>query len=138
MLKRSDPATTALETTRFFFGPRDSKSFAVFTPKSPSNPSLAPKKPPHHHLLPTLTSISLLESDCNQQSTSPSNNTKMPPPTPLAIATGSLQRLVKEEASYHKELVNQEARLEKLLASTEEDENKEYSVKQQVGLNCSF
>jgi len=55
----------------------------------------------------------------------------MPPPTPLAIATGSLQRLVKEEASYHKELKSQEARLEKLIASTEEDENKEYSVKQE-------
>ncbi|RDW77982.1 putative tubulin-specific chaperone Rbl2 [Coleophoma crateriformis] len=55
----------------------------------------------------------------------------MAPPSPLAIATGSVQRLVKEEASYHKELTSQEARLEKLLASTEEDENREYSLKQE-------
>lgn len=60
----------------------------------------------------------------------------MAPPSPLAIATGSVQRLVKEEASYHKELMAQEAHLEKLLASTEEDENKEYTLKQEVG--CSL
>ena len=56
----------------------------------------------------------------------------MPPPSPIAIATSSLHRLVKEEASYHKELKNQEARLEKLLASKDEDENAEYSLKQEV------
>src|ERR1039458_8363176 len=56
----------------------------------------------------------------------------MPPPSPLAIATSSLQRLMKEEASYHKELKHQEARLEKLLASKDEDENAEYSLKQEV------
>jgi len=56
----------------------------------------------------------------------------MAPPSPLAIATGSVQRLVKEETSYHKELKNQEARLEKLVNSTEENENKEYQLKQEV------
>jgi tubulin-specific chaperone A len=56
----------------------------------------------------------------------------MAPPSPLAIATGSVQRLVKEETSYHKELKNQEARLEKLVSSTEENENKEYLLKQEV------
>lgn len=56
----------------------------------------------------------------------------MAPPTPLAIATSSVNRLVKEEASYHKELSTQEARLAKLQASTEEDENAEYQLKQEV------
>ena len=56
----------------------------------------------------------------------------MPAPSPLAIATSSVQRLIKEEASYHKELKLQEARLEKLQARTEEDENREYSLKQEV------
>ncbi|KAF8848442.1 tubulin-specific chaperone-like protein Rbl2 [Acephala macrosclerotiorum] len=55
----------------------------------------------------------------------------MAPPSALAIATSSVQRLMKEEASYHKELKNQEARLEKLLASKTEDENAEYQLKQE-------
>lgn len=59
----------------------------------------------------------------------------MPPPSQLVIATSSLQRLVKEEASYHKELAQQEKRLEKALASTEDDENKEYTLKQEVSRN---
>lgn len=56
----------------------------------------------------------------------------MAPPSQLAIATSSVQRLVKEEASYHKELVHQQASVEKLLASTDEDENKEYKLKQEA------
>ena len=56
----------------------------------------------------------------------------MAPPNPLTIATSSLQRLVTEEASYHKELESQEKRLQKLTESTEEDENREYSLKQEV------
>lgn len=56
----------------------------------------------------------------------------MAPPTPLAIATSSLQRLVKEELSYEKELQGQEARLEKILATKDEDENAEYKLNQEV------
>ncbi|KAK0108597.1 hypothetical protein ONS95_003393 [Cadophora gregata] len=55
----------------------------------------------------------------------------MAPPTPLAIATSSLQRLVKEEISYEKELQGQEARLEKILATKDDDENAEYKLKQE-------
>ncbi|KAG4414746.1 hypothetical protein IFR04_012133 [Cadophora malorum] len=55
----------------------------------------------------------------------------MAPPTPLAIATSSLQRLVKEELSYEKELQGQEARLEKILATKDEDENAEYKLNQE-------
>jgi len=58
----------------------------------------------------------------------------MAPPTPLAIATGSVQRLVKEEVSYHKELVQQEARLKKLVESKDGDENAEFQLKQEVCL----
>jgi tubulin-specific chaperone A len=61
----------------------------------------------------------------------------MAPPSQLAIATSSVQRLVKEEASYHKELKAQEARLEKLLASKDEDENAEYQLKQEASLSHS-
>ncbi|KAL1609531.1 tubulin folding cofactor A [Nothophoma quercina] len=54
----------------------------------------------------------------------------MAPPSKLAVATGSVTRLVKEEASYHKELVQQEERIKKLEAS-EGDENKEYTLRQE-------
>jgi hypothetical protein len=62
----------------------------------------------------------------------------MAPPSQLAIATSSVQRLVKEEASYHKELAQQEARLEKLLASKDEDENAEYQLKQEASPSLSL
>lgn len=57
----------------------------------------------------------------------------MAPPSQLAIATSAVQRLVKEEVSYHKELTQQEARLEKIIASNDEDENAEFQLKQEVG-----
>lgn len=55
----------------------------------------------------------------------------MAPPSKLAIATSAVQRLVKEEASYHKELEQQKARIQQLQNSTD-DENVEYQVKQEV------
>ncbi|KAH8814882.1 tubulin-specific chaperone-like protein Rbl2 [Xylogone sp. PMI_703] len=55
----------------------------------------------------------------------------MAPPSQLAIATSSVLRLVKEEASYHKELVQQQAHLDKLLESKDEDENAEYKLNQE-------
>lgn len=57
----------------------------------------------------------------------------MAPPSKLAVATGSVTRLVKEEASYHKELVQQEERIKKLEAS-EGDDNKEYTLRQEVSV----
>jgi hypothetical protein len=58
--------------------------------------------------------------------------TNMPPPSQLSIATSSVQRLVKEEASYHKELEKQQARLQSLEANPDGDENAEYQLKQEV------
>jgi flagellar motility protein MotE (MotC chaperone) len=55
----------------------------------------------------------------------------MAPPSKVAIATGSVLRLVKEEASYHKEIAQQEERIKKL-ESSEGDENKEYTLRQEV------
>jgi len=55
----------------------------------------------------------------------------MPPPSKLTISTSSLHRLVKEEASYHKELSQQQARIKKL-EEPSEDENAEYQLKQEV------
>ena len=55
----------------------------------------------------------------------------MAPPSKLAIATGVVLRLVKEEASYHKEIEQQEARVKKAEASQDED-NGEYTLKQEV------
>lgn len=52
-------------------------------------------------------------------------------PSQLEVATKAVQRLVKEEASYHKELEQQEARVHKLESSTG-DENAEYLLKQEV------
>jgi tubulin-specific chaperone A len=59
----------------------------------------------------------------------------MPAPTPLAVATQSVQRLVKEETSYHKELSSQQSRVSKLeseIAAGTADENAEYVLKQEV------
>ena len=58
----------------------------------------------------------------------------MAPPSPLSIATSSLQRLVKEEASYHRELQQQEQRVQRLEAETgpDEDGNREYALNQEV------
>ena len=61
----------------------------------------------------------------------------MAPPSKLAIATSAVQRLVKEEASYHKELKQQEARIEKLESSGGGD-NSEYQLKQEVGATPCF
>jgi hypothetical protein len=57
--------------------------------------------------------------------------TAMPAPSKVAIATGSVLRLVKEEASYHKEIAQQEERIQKLQDSVG-DSNKEYTLKQEV------
>ena len=61
----------------------------------------------------------------------------MPPPSPLAIATSSVQRLLKEEASYHKELAEQEKQVkdleEKIQAGgADDDGNNAFMLKQQV------
>ncbi|KAI9761676.1 MAG: hypothetical protein M4579_000910 [Chaenotheca gracillima] len=56
----------------------------------------------------------------------------MPAPSPLSIATSSVLRLVKEEGSYHKELEQQEARLQRFQnGGSAEDENAEYQLKQE-------
>lgn len=66
----------------------------------------------------------------------------MPAPSPLSIATSSVQRLLKEETYYHKELSSQQARIEKLEkalsersageAASEDHENDEFVLKQEV------
>ncbi|KAJ9164611.1 hypothetical protein NKR19_g1204 [Coniochaeta hoffmannii] len=58
----------------------------------------------------------------------------MPSPTPLEVATQSVQRLVKEETSYHKELSSQQARVSKIeseISAGTGDENAEYVLKQE-------
>ncbi|KAI7297438.1 hypothetical protein KC315_g18454, partial [Hortaea werneckii] len=56
----------------------------------------------------------------------------MAPPSQLSIATGSLTRLVKEEASYHRELEEQNARIAKLeQGGDSSDENAEYTLRQE-------
>ncbi|KAF4594705.1 Tubulin binding cofactor A [Ophiocordyceps camponoti-floridani] len=58
----------------------------------------------------------------------------MPPPSPLAITTSSVHRLLKEEASYHTELAEQRARVDALEAKAgneDEDGNAAFLVKQQ-------
>ncbi|OQD70150.1 hypothetical protein PENDEC_c026G06245 [Penicillium decumbens] len=54
------------------------------------------------------------------------------PRSQLEITTSSVIRLVKEEASYHRELQQQTERLNKLENDqSNEDENKEYLLKQE-------
>ncbi|MCJ1249240.1 hypothetical protein MMC30_006463 [Trapelia coarctata] len=55
----------------------------------------------------------------------------MPPPSQLSIATSSLLRLVKEEASYHKELEQQQSRLQNSKHGGG-DENADYTIKQEA------
>ncbi|KAL8692698.1 MAG: hypothetical protein Q9218_002319 [Villophora microphyllina] len=56
----------------------------------------------------------------------------MPPPSPLAIASSSVQRLLKEETTYRTELESQEKRLRKLENdSGEDDGNREFQIKQE-------
>lgn len=64
----------------------------------------------------------------------------MAPRSQLEITTSSVTRLVKEEASYHKELQQQAERIKKLEADTTGgDENREYTLKQEVcALYMSF
>lgn len=56
----------------------------------------------------------------------------MPAPSPLAIATSSVNRLLKEEASYHKEQKQQETRIKKLEEGGSEDQNADFQLKQEV------
>ena len=60
----------------------------------------------------------------------------MAPPSKLAIASSAVQRLVKEEASYHKELEQQQGRIHKL-ESGSGDENAVYQLKQEVCEYCA-
>ena len=56
------------------------------------------------------------------------------PPSQLSITTSSVLRLVKEEASYHKELEQQQTRIKELEEEEEGDENAEFQLKQEVCL----
>ena len=61
----------------------------------------------------------------------------MPAPSQLSIATSSLNRLVKEEASYHREHQSQQTRITKLEQQVKDgtgDENAEFSLRQEVSL----
>lgn len=54
-------------------------------------------------------------------------------PSQLQIATSALQRLVKEEASYYKELESQKKRIAELeKTDPSSDENLEFKIKQEV------
>ncbi|GAB7322885.1 hypothetical protein MBLNU13_g05435t1 [Cladosporium sp. NU13] len=56
----------------------------------------------------------------------------MPAPSQLAIATSVLNRLIKEEKSYHKELEQQNVKIAKLEAGEDADnENAEFILRQQ-------
>ncbi|QIW98558.1 hypothetical protein AMS68_004076 [Peltaster fructicola] len=55
----------------------------------------------------------------------------MAPSSSLKIATSAVNRLVKEEASYHKELEQQQARIAKLQKPSD-DENAEYLLRQEA------
>lgn len=60
----------------------------------------------------------------------------MAPRSQLEIVTSSVTRLVKEEASYHRELEQQIERIKKLESNQDgDDENKEFLAKQEVSLH---
>ncbi|EAW06321.1 putative tubulin-specific chaperone Rbl2 [Aspergillus clavatus NRRL 1] len=55
----------------------------------------------------------------------------MPPPTHFEVAISSVERLVKEEQSYHREIQQQTDKIKKLETEKSEDENREYLLKQE-------
>lgn len=58
------------------------------------------------------------------------------PPSQLKIATDVLSRLIKEEASYHKEAESQKKRIAALeQQQDDQDENREFRMKQEVCLS---
>ena len=63
-------------------------------------------------------------------------------PSQLQIATSALQRLVKEEASYYREIEQQQARIAKLEAKNGTqaggDGNEEYELRQEVRFPSSL
>lgn len=60
----------------------------------------------------------------------------MPTPSKLSIATSSVLRLVREEASYHKELEQQEAHVKQLEREDgSDDQNAEFKLRQEVKQN---
>ena len=68
-------------------------------------------------------------------------STAMAPRSQLEIHTASLQRLTKEEATYHKEIEQQTERLQRLEAANgvnDEDGNKEYILKQEVSRSTTW
>lgn len=56
----------------------------------------------------------------------------MAPRSQLEIFTSSVQRLTKEEASYHSEIKQQTERVQKLETQNDGDENREYTLNQEV------
>lgn len=56
----------------------------------------------------------------------------MAPRSQLEITTQSVLRLIKEEASYHNELKQQTERVQRLETQETDDENKEYTLRQEV------
>lgn len=56
----------------------------------------------------------------------------MGPPSQLAIATGVVNRLVKEEKSYHEEAEQQKGRITKLEQGDSSDENHDFTLRQEV------
>jgi tubulin-specific chaperone A len=58
------------------------------------------------------------------------------PPTQIQIATSSLERLVKEEASYYKEIDQQQARITKIENGQGDDpDNLDFQLKQEVSVH---
>ena len=68
----------------------------------------------------------------------------MAPPTPLSVATNSITRLVKEEASYRTELASQQRRVQQLQQEAEgrgdgdgdDGGNAEFELRQEVSQLC--
>ncbi|CAD6576227.1 MAG: hypothetical protein ASARMPRED_007656 [Alectoria sarmentosa] len=60
----------------------------------------------------------------------------MAPPTPLSVATNSINRLLKEESSYRTELATQQRRVDKLQAgggeSDDEVGNMDFRLRQEA------
>lgn len=58
----------------------------------------------------------------------------MPAPSQLSIATSAVTRLLKEETTYRRELEGQEKRLRHMQEAEDDDENRDFNLKQEVSL----
>ena len=100
---------------------------------------------PPHSLTPNPTLLPPLLLHIPTQTNKTERKKKMPPPSPLSVATNATTRLLKEESSYRTELASQQLRVRELREGHGDDDgeagNWAFRIRQEVStvpLLCFF